>query len=61
MKIRSISEMIRAKLVAAASARKYYAMAIEKGDTRVARRCKCSHDTYLKEIKILWEMKALIG
>ena len=58
--IRSINELIKEKLNAAAEARMALAMAIKKGDTRVARRCKCSHNTYLREIRILWEMKALM-
>ena len=44
MMIRSISELIRYKLDAAAKARWAYAMAAASGDTRVARRCKCSHE-----------------
>ena len=61
MKIKTTDELIKEKLEYAAKTRHYYAAAIAKGDARVARRCKCSHDMYLKEIKILWEMKALIG
>ena len=61
MKVKSTDELIHEKLVAAAKARHYYALAIAKGDLRVANRCKCSHNTYLQEIRILWEMKALIG
>ena len=60
MKIKTTDELVREKLTAAAKARHYYAMALAKGDARVARRCKCSHNTYLREIRILWEMEALM-
>ena len=56
--IRSINALIKEKLVAAKNARQAYALAAAKGDSRVAKRCKCSHDSYLKQIKILWEMSA---
>lgn len=61
MKIKTTDELIREKLEYAAKTRRYYAAAIAKGDSRVAKRCRCSHDMYLREIHILWEMKALIG
>ena len=58
MKIRSINEIIKAKLDAAAKARWAYAMAAADGNTRVAIRCKDSHQAYLRQVKILWEMSA---
>ena len=58
MKIRSISELIRCKLDAAAQARWAYAMAAAEGDTRVANRCKNNHAQLLRQVRILWEMSA---
>ena len=58
MKIRSINELIREKLNAAAKARWAYAMAAADGNARIARRCKDSHAQYLRQVRILWEMSA---
>lgn len=58
MKIKSINELIREKLNAAAQARWAYAMASAEGNSRVAFRCKSLHAQYLRQVKILWEMSA---
>ena len=58
MKIRSINELIRDKLDAAAKARWAYATAAASGDSRVAGRCRDLHAQYLRQIRILWEMSA---
>lgn len=57
MKIRSINELIRAKLTAAADVRMHYALAAADGNSRLARRCKDLHAQYLKQIRILWEIR----
>ena len=58
MKIRSINELIKAKIVAAKNARLAYALAAADGNARAANRCKNSHQNYLRQIHILWEMSA---
>ena len=58
MKIRSINELIRYKLNAAADVRMHYAVAAADGNSRLARRCASLHAQYLRQIHILWEMSA---
>ena len=58
MKIRSINELIKAKLNAAANARMAYAVAAADGNSRIVVRCRNLHAQYLRQIRILWEMSA---
>lgn len=58
MKIRSINEIIKAKLAAAKNARLAFAVAAADGNTRVANRCRNLHAEYLRSVRILWEMSA---
>ena len=57
MKIRSINELIRHKLNAAADVRVHYAVAAADGNSRLARRCAFLHAQYLREIRTLWEIR----